>query len=98
MRYTVFLQNRKGGRYVAWVPTLPACKGEGDTRAEALEMVQNEIKDQLMDVEVTQVEVDLPQTTASDPWLEAKGMFTDGLDFEGFLAEIRRYRRAIDDG
>jgi predicted RNase H-like HicB family nuclease len=62
MQYTVFLQTRKDGGYLAWVPTLPVCLSEGNTREETLEKIRDAIKETLTNVvEITKVEVELPQ-------------------------------------
>jgi predicted RNase H-like HicB family nuclease len=102
MRYSVFLQNSKKEKgYLAWVPALPMCVSEGHTREEALEKVQNRVKEILTDiVEITQVEVDIPQMShkESDPWLEFRGMFADDPDFEDVLKEIEAYRQELDRG
>lgn len=101
MQYTVFLQNKKDGGYLAWVPALPACRSEGDTREEALENIRNSLKETLTNlVEITQVEVDIPQMSRkeSDPWLEFRGMFADDPDFDAFLQEIKAYRQELDHG
>ena len=43
MRYTVVLEEEADGGYVASVPALPGCVGEGDTRAEALANIREAI-------------------------------------------------------
>lgn len=98
MRYTVFLQNNKGGGYIAQVPSLPACVSKGRTREEALENVRKTLKEMLKGVvEITQVKVDVPKTgkTKSDPWLEFRGMFADDPDFDDFMLEIKDYRKEL---
>ena len=99
MQYTVFLQNSGGGGYIAQVPSLPSCVGEGRTREEALENIRKSLKEMLENVvEITQVEVDVPEMRHPklDTWMEFRGMFADDPDFDDFLLEIEAYRKELD--
>jgi len=44
MRYTVVLEQEKDGGYVASVPVLPGCVGQGDNRNEALNNIREAIE------------------------------------------------------
>ena len=42
MRYTVVLEQKEDGGYIASVPALPGCVSQGDNRAEALKNISAE--------------------------------------------------------
>lgn len=44
MKYRVLIEQDEDGVFVAEVPSLPGCVSQGDTRAEALENVQEAIQ------------------------------------------------------
>ncbi|MBI3081084.1 MAG: type II toxin-antitoxin system HicB family antitoxin [candidate division NC10 bacterium] len=43
-RYRVILEPEEDGGYAVWVPTLPGCVSQGDTRAEALANIREAIR------------------------------------------------------
>jgi predicted RNase H-like HicB family nuclease len=43
VKYTVVLERDPDGRFVAFVPVLPGCVSQGDTRREALANIQEAI-------------------------------------------------------
>jgi len=43
-RYRVILEPEEDGGYAVWVPALPGCVSQGDTRAEALANIQEAIR------------------------------------------------------
>lgn len=52
MRLTVVLEPSEEGGYTAYVPALPGCISEGDTKEEALANIKEAIKLYLEPVEV----------------------------------------------
>ena len=44
MRYKVFLEKSDEGGYTAYVPSLPGCISEGNTKDEALKNIQEAIE------------------------------------------------------
>jgi predicted RNase H-like HicB family nuclease len=44
MRYTVILERESDGGYVAYVPALPGCVSEGDTRNDAMDNIREAIE------------------------------------------------------
>lgn len=44
LNYTVIFEPQPEGGYTAYVPALPGCVSEGDTLAEAKEMIKDAIK------------------------------------------------------
>jgi predicted RNase H-like HicB family nuclease len=51
MRFKVVLEESDEGGYTAYVPSLPGCISEGDTKEEALKNIQEAIKLYLEPVE-----------------------------------------------
>ncbi len=43
-RYRVMLDPEEDGGYAVWVPTLPGCVSQGETREEALANIQEAIR------------------------------------------------------
>lgn len=43
-RYRVILEPEEDGGYAVWVPALPGCVSQGDTRAEALVNIREAIR------------------------------------------------------
>ncbi len=43
-RYRVILEPDEDGGYAVWVPALPGCVSQGDTREEALQNIQEAIQ------------------------------------------------------
>jgi predicted RNase H-like HicB family nuclease len=88
MRYTVFLKQEQG-QYSAVVPWLPACSAQGKTREEALQKLKQMIEGTLADMEITSLEVDIPdQSTSGNPWFDTAGMFADDPLFDKMLSEV----------
>jgi predicted RNase H-like HicB family nuclease len=44
VQYTAIIENADDGSFSVWVPDLPGCVSTGDTRQEALEMIQEAIR------------------------------------------------------
>jgi len=97
MRYTVLLRRRPIGTYVAVAPAVPDCKGEGDTRDEALSRLKAAVEDWLVETEITTIEVAMPETGDGrrlNPWLMTAGLFADDPALEPMLHEIYAAREA----
>jgi len=95
MDYTVLLRPQRDRGYVATVPALPGCTGEGESREEALESVRTAIAQTMAQVEVVHVSVDQPgeeAVTRSDPWLALVGQFEDDSAFDPMMRDVYRRR------
>lgn len=44
MKYTVILEREADGGFVVWVPVLPGCVTQGDTRDEAMANIREAIE------------------------------------------------------
>jgi len=100
MRYTVMIHRQPPGSYVAQAPAVPACRGEGRTRHEAVRQLKLAIEQWLLDTEITTIEINTPaQQPALDavqenPWLATAGIFADDPMLEPMLQEILAAREA----
>ena len=98
MQYTVFVRQRPTGLYEAIAPTIPGSIGKGKTRDEALSHLKTVIEDWLVEIEMTTIEVDVPEAgdrRQLNPWLATAGIFKDDPLLEPMLAEIYAAERSV---
>ncbi len=96
MRYTVHLK-QCGRQYDAVVPLLPACTARGQTREEVFVNLKTAIEETLSNMEITTVEVNLPDPRdETNPWLATAGMFQNDPLFDDMLAEVKADRQRRD--
>jgi hypothetical protein len=91
MQCTVIVQSEGEERFVARPLGLPELVVDGPTEAEAIERVKGKLGEWLRGVKV--VEVTVP---TGNPWLDTAGRSANDPLFEEYLAEIKRYRAAVD--
>ena len=98
MQYTVMIHRQPPNHFIAQAPALPNCRGEGQTRAEALQRLKNAIEEWLLETEITTLEIQTPTPTApneqTNPWLATAGIFADDPMLEPILQEILAAREA----
>lgn len=100
MQYTVMIHRQPQGRYVAQAPAVPACRGEGRTRNEAVHQLKIAIEQWLRETEITTIEINTPTQQPSidpaqaNPWLATAGIFAGDPMLEPMLHEILAAREA----
>lgn len=99
MTFDVILLKQADDDYIARPVLWPDSAAQGKTEKEALERVRALIRDlssrtQLVRVEV---EVEVPEQQANNPWLAKAGMFANDPTWDDFLKEMADYRRQLDD-
>lgn len=100
MQYTVMIHRQPPGRYVAQAPAVPACRGEGRTRNEAVHQLKIAIEQWLLETEITTIEINTPaqqpviDIVQGNPWLATAGIFADDPMLEPMLQEILAAREA----
>jgi hypothetical protein len=90
----VLVEPLDGDRYRATSLSLPGFRSEGGSRDEALAQLQQLIRNQIGNAEITKLEVELPG--GSHPWMAFAGTWKDRPDLAEFEQNIREYRREID--
>ena len=58
MKFKIILEEAEEGGYVVYVPSLPGCVSQGETKEEALENIREAIEVYL-DVDETQIEAEI---------------------------------------
>lgn len=58
MKFKIILEEAEEGGYVVYVPSLPGCVSQGETREEALENIREAIEVYL-DIDETQIEAEI---------------------------------------
>jgi predicted RNase H-like HicB family nuclease len=93
MQYTVLLRQQES-EFIATVPALPGCWARGKTRVEAVSRIQQAATNWWDTVEVTTIEVEVPDRERSRPqtWLQAAGCFQGNPDHEAHLIELAAER------
>lgn len=97
MVFDVMLVKEAENGYTARPVLWPDVETHGETQQEALEAVQRRIREMLGHTEFVQVEVDLPNAQAQNPWLERAGMFADDPTWDEFLQAMAAHRRRLDE-
>jgi len=99
MDYAVCIQERDG-HYTATAPLLPNCRGEGETRDQALGELRARVFEVAEHTESTVLEGPSAKGTrrAENPWLETAGMFEDDALYQEMLKNVEAYRRELDRG
>lgn len=90
MYYHVFVENQPDRGYIATVLGWPDCVGVGPTREEAIARAHTLIAERLARGEI--IRLQLPVTTADDPWESLIGQFVDDPTWDEFQNELRRIR------
>ncbi len=90
MQYTVFIQPRRNGGFIASVPTLPSCRSQGATEDEAIAKIGAAIARQLKRTKIVQIEVGQNGVISHNPWDKIIGMFKDDPIFDEVDREIQR--------
>ena len=95
MEYTVLLQPQEQEKFLAIVPALPGCRGEGNTREQALANVRVAMAEMLAQMEVVRVRIEEDgeeRTSPPDPWLRLIGQFKDDPTFDPMMRRIYKQR------
>jgi len=92
MRYTILLEQHPDGTYEATTPAMPQIVEHGESRAAALNAVEQAIRARLRNVEL--VDLEIPASPPMNPWVETAGMFADDPDLEEITEEIYAARDA----
>ncbi len=95
--YNVLIEYQSEGKVKASVLGWPECQVEANTKAEALQQLQQIVTERLRDREIVSLEVEVPQPQQEHPWMKFAGKFFDSdREFEEFVADIQAYRKEID--
>jgi hypothetical protein len=92
---TVLVERLEQNKYRASTSHPVAMECEGQSREEALERLREKAATRLNGSELVQVSV--PGTTDTNPWIKYAGLWKNHPDFEEFLENIAEYRRAVDE-
>jgi hypothetical protein len=91
MNTTVLIEKVAKGRFRASTSQPIVLTGEGTSREEAIHDLQQSARKRLATAEWVQVE--LPATPTSNPWLQFAGIWKDHPELEAFLTDISARRR-----
>lgn len=95
MIYDVILSRREN-KYLARIKQWPDVVAEEKTREAAIQQVKQRLYEYLAEqVEVVQIEVDLPNTQ-HNPWITNFGRFKTDPTFGDLQERIEAYRQDID--
>lgn len=97
MTFDVILLKQADDDYIARPVLWPDSAAQGTTEKEALERVRVLIRELSSRTQVVQVEVEVPEHEANNPWLAKAGMFANDPTWDDFLKEMADYRRQLDD-
>jgi hypothetical protein len=97
MTFDVVLVKEANNGYIARPVLWPDSTVHGATEQEALRRVRALIHDLLNRTQFVQVQVDVSETQASNPWLAKAGIFADDPTWDEFLQEMAEYRQELDD-
>lgn len=93
--YKVLIEHQPEGQVSATVLEWQDCKVKGATKEEALNKLRHLLTNRLQNTEIVSLEIEIPQS--EHPWMKFAGMFKDDPDFEDVLADIKSYRREVDE-
>jgi len=93
MHYTVIVRAEPANGFVACPLGLPELESHAPTEAEAVAQVKQKLDEWMRGAKI--VEVSVP---SGNPWLDFAGRSADDPEWEDYLAEIARYRTAVDAG
>ncbi|AFY35420.1 hypothetical protein [Calothrix sp. PCC 7507] len=97
LKVNILLETRDDGSAIASILELPQYHVEAATRGQALLMLEQLLVQHLEKVEVTSMEIKLPQTEQSQrPWMKFAGVFKDDPDFDAVQQYIQEYRQELD--
>ncbi len=91
MDVTVLLHPERRGQFVATVPALPGCRGEGRSREQALANVRTAIAEMMAQVEVVRISVGesgQEPVVEPDPWTGLIGQFSDDPAFDPLMRDV----------
>lgn len=97
MTFDVILTKQAEDGYVARPVLWPEAAVHGTTRQEALNLVRVLIGDLLSRTQIVQVEVDMPEHVADNPWLAQAGRFTHDPTWNAFLETMADYRLSLEE-
>ncbi len=94
MEYKVLLHQNQEGTYVAIVPALPGCMGQGKTEEEAIANILQEVTAWLKKTKIVAIDVPVPPEvdSQSHPWLKNFGIFKDDSAFDQMMRQIYKKR------
>ena len=90
MQYPVIVRTEKPGQYIAEPLGLKELRVEAPSETEVLKQVRKALHGLLGSAKL--VQVDIPDTPQSNPWLESFGRSADDPLFEVYLEELERAR------
>ncbi|MDJ0797823.1 MAG: type II toxin-antitoxin system HicB family antitoxin [Calothrix sp. MO_167.B12] len=95
LNYSILIEAKEGG-YQATVWGLPDCQVFATTKEEAINNLQELVKNRLQNVEIVTQEIEIEMPQKEHPWMKFAGMFKDDPMFDEVLADIEEYRRELD--
>jgi len=95
MQYTVVIQPRRNGGFIASVPTLPGYRSQATTEDEAIAKIGAAIAKLLKHAKIVQIEVTENDVTRKNPWDAMIGIFENDPIFDEVEKEIKRERNRI---
>jgi hypothetical protein len=87
----VLVTQRSDRVWIAKLLTWAGFSVEGHSREDALQKLDQQVKAQLADGEITYL--DLPLTQTENPWLVIAGKYADDPNWEEYLAAIETARK-----
>lgn len=89
----LLVEKTKDGRSKASVLELPDCAVEAATEEQAIELLQQSVRDRLAETQIKKLEIPLEaKIERENPWLEFIGMYEGDADFAEIAAELRSER------
>ena len=94
MTYRVVLERKQAAGFKATVLGWPECTASAASREQTLEMLRENLRKRLAEIEIVDLEVDVPRSDR--PWRKFAGMFKDNPLLDEVVEEIEAYRRELD--
>jgi hypothetical protein len=94
MKATVFVEKVGKKKFRATTSQPLSLETEGASQDEALERLYELAKKRLAAGQL--IQMNLPDTSATNPWQAFAGIWKDHPDFDAFLENIAEYRRSAD--
>jgi predicted RNase H-like HicB family nuclease len=96
MTFQVLVEHRGRRDFSATVLGWPDCSAQGATRQEALDRIQQAMRERLARSEIVPMEIHSNLDVPDHPWLKYAGMFKDHPLFDEVLGYVEEYRREVD--
>jgi predicted RNase H-like HicB family nuclease len=93
--YEVLIEHQPEGQVSATLLGWQDCQVQGATKEEALNKLRHLLTTRLQNTEIVSLDIEIPNS--EHPWMKFAGMFKDDPDFEDVLADIKAYRREVDE-